>query len=81
MVCTGLCTQSQFQIMDEGAHLMTVQLALEEEADGKVAFFGQGVNKVIQTCLTNGMMKHADKIKSDFKVPDKWCTLSDPTVY
>lgn len=59
---------------------MTVQLTLEKEADGKITFFGQSVNETIRTCLINGMTKRADKIKSDFKVPDKRYALSGPTV-
>ncbi|KAM5537634.1 hypothetical protein V8D89_008712 [Ganoderma adspersum] len=59
------------KMMDESARLMTTQLTLEKESDGKIAFFGQSVNETIRTCLINGMAKRADKIKSDFKVPDK----------
>ncbi|KAI1794480.1 vacuolar protein sorting-associated protein 16 [Ganoderma leucocontextum] len=59
------------KMMDESARLMTVQLTLEKESDGKIAFFGQSVNETIRTCLVNGMAKRADKIKYDFKVPDK----------
>lgn len=62
-------------MMDESARLMTVQLTLEKESDGKIAFFGQSVNETIRACLINGMAKRADKIKSDFKVPDKRCVL------
>ena len=58
--------------MDESVRLLTLQQQLEKESDGKVAFFGQSVNETITTCLVNGMAKRADKIKSDFKVPDKW---------
>lgn len=57
--------------MDESVRLMTLQQTLEKEADGKIAFFGQSVNETIRTCLVNGMAKRADRIKSDFKVPDK----------
>ncbi|TBU22517.1 vacuolar protein sorting-associated protein 16 [Dichomitus squalens] len=59
------------KMMDESVRLMTLQQTLEKEADGKIAFFGQSVNETIRTCLVNGMAKRADKIKSDFKVPDK----------
>lgn len=57
--------------MDESVRLMTLQQTLEKESDGKVAFFGLSVNETIRTCLVNGMSKRADKVKSDFKVPDK----------
>ncbi|RPD64273.1 vacuolar protein sorting-associated protein 16 [Lentinus tigrinus ALCF2SS1-7] len=59
------------KMMDESVRLMTLQQTLEKEADGKIAFFGQSVNETIRTCVINGMAKRADKIKSDFKVPDK----------
>ncbi|OSC98084.1 vacuolar protein sorting-associated protein 16 [Trametes coccinea BRFM310] len=59
------------KMMDESVRLLTLQQQLEKEADGKVAFFGLSVNETIRTCLVNGMAKRADKIKSDFKVPDK----------
>ena len=64
-------THPQSQMMDESARLMTTQLTLEKESDGKIMFFGQSVNETIRTCLINGMAKRADKVKSDFKVPDK----------
>ncbi|KAI0697518.1 vacuolar protein sorting-associated protein 16 [Cerioporus squamosus] len=59
------------KMMDENVRLLTFQQTLEKESDGKIAFFGQSVNETIRTCLINGMAKRADKIKSDFKVPDK----------
>lgn len=57
--------------MDESARLFTFQQQLEKEADGKISFFGLNVNETIRTCLLNGMSKRADKVKADFKVPDK----------
>lgn len=58
-------------MMDESARLLAFQQQLEKEADGKVSFFGLSVDDTITTCLLNGMSKRADKVKSDFKVPDK----------
>ena len=57
--------------MDDNIKLLTFQQQLEKEADGKIAFWGQSVNETITTCLKNGMSKKADKVKNDFKVPDK----------
>lgn len=57
--------------MEEYSRLLNTQQQLEKEADGKISFFGLSVNETIRICLTNGMSKRADKIKSDFKVPDK----------
>lgn len=61
--------------MDESSRLLTMQEQLEKEADGKVTFFGLSVNETIRTCLLNGMSKRADKVKTDFKVPDKRSVL------
>jgi vacuolar protein sorting-associated protein 16 len=58
-------------MMDESVRLLTLQQQLEKESDGKIAFYGLSVNETIRACLVNGMGKRADKIKSDFKVPDK----------
>ncbi|KAI0346441.1 vacuolar protein sorting-associated protein 16 [Trametopsis cervina] len=59
------------KVMDESARLLTFQQQLEKEADGKITFFGLSINETIRTCLINGLSKRADKVKSDFKVPDK----------
>jgi hypothetical protein len=58
-------------MMDESVRLLTLQEQLEKECDGKIAFFGLSVNETIKACTTNDMSKRADKIKADFKVPDK----------
>ncbi|KAF5390852.1 hypothetical protein D9757_004539 [Collybiopsis confluens] len=49
---------------------------LEAESDGKISFFGQSVNETIHSCIVNGLVKRADKIKSDFRVSEKrfWFT-------
>jgi hypothetical protein len=56
---------------DEYARLLAFQQELENETDGKIKFFGLSVNETIRACVLNGFSKRADKIKSDFKVPDK----------
>jgi hypothetical protein len=58
-------------MMDEYVRLLSLQEQLETESDGRIKFFGQSVSNTIRTCLVNGMAKRADKLKSDFKVPDK----------
>jgi hypothetical protein len=58
-------------MMDESMRLLTLQQQLEKEADGKVSFFGLSVNETMKACLMNGLGKRADKVKADFKVPDK----------
>ncbi|KAJ7064984.1 vacuolar assembling/sorting protein VPS16 [Mycena amicta] len=59
------------KMMDESARLLTLQQQLEKETDGKVAFFGLSISESIRMCVTHGLSKRADKIKADFKVPDK----------
>ncbi|KAF8556045.1 vacuolar assembling sorting protein VPS16 [Imleria badia] len=59
------------KMMDESARLLAMQQQLEKDSDGKVEFFGKSVSETIRTCLMNGMGKKADKVKSEFKVPDK----------
>ena len=59
------------KIVDENVRLLSTQQQLEAEADGKITFFGLSVNETIRLCIINGMSKRADKVKSDFKVPDK----------
>ncbi|KAL5523006.1 VPS16 [Sanghuangporus sanghuang] len=59
------------KMMDENVRLLTFQQQLEKEADGKFSFFGLSVSETIRTCLLNGMAKRAEKVRTDFKVPDK----------
>ncbi|KDQ58687.1 hypothetical protein JAAARDRAFT_57575 [Jaapia argillacea MUCL 33604] len=59
------------KMMDEYSRLLAFQQQLEKEVDGKISFFGQNVNETLTTCLMNGMSKRADKLKADFKIPDK----------
>jgi hypothetical protein len=58
-------------MMDESTRLLAFQQQLEKESGGKVQFFGASVNETMRRCILNDMPKRADKIKSDFKVPDK----------
>ncbi|KAA1472557.1 vacuolar assembling/sorting protein VPS16 [Dentipellis sp. KUC8613] len=59
------------KMMDDYGRLLAFQQQLEKETDNKIPFFGLSVNDTITKCLVNGMAKKADKLKSDFKVPDK----------
>ena len=58
-------------MMDEYSRLLAFQQTLEKESTDKIEFFGLSVDVTIKKCLLNGMSKRADKLKSDFKVPDK----------
>jgi len=46
--------------MDEYGRILALQQQLETGTGGKT-----------RACLLNGLSKRADKVKSDFKVPDK----------
>ncbi|KAG5732305.1 Vacuolar protein sorting-associated protein 16 like protein [Termitomyces sp. T112] len=59
------------RMMDESVRLLTFQQHLEQEINGKIKFFGTSVNETMRLCILNGLSKRADKVKSDFKVPDK----------
>ncbi|KAF9445538.1 vacuolar protein sorting-associated protein 16 [Macrolepiota fuliginosa MF-IS2] len=59
------------KMMDENARLLTLQQQLEKETDGKISFFGLSVNDTIRQCLVNSLSKRADKVKTEFRVPDK----------
>jgi Vps16, C-terminal region len=67
--------------MDEYARLLAYQQQLEKEADDKITFFGLSINETIRTCLVNGMSKKADKLKADFKVPDKRSASISPPLF
>lgn len=56
---------------NESVRLLALQQQYEKDSDGKVKFFGQSVSETIRTCISNGMSKKADRVKSEFKVPDK----------
>jgi hypothetical protein len=66
-------------MMDESVRLLTLQQQLEKETDGKISFFGLSVNGTMRECLTNGLSKRADRIKTDFKVSDKRSAHFDVT--
>lgn len=58
-------------MMEESARLLVMQQQLEKDAQGKVNFFGLSISETIRACIMNGMSPKADRVKSDFKVPDK----------
>ena len=57
--------------MDESVRLLTFQQQLEKDAPTIGPFIGLSVNDTIKSCIINGLGKKADKLKSDWKVPDK----------
>ena len=66
--------------MDEYSRLLAFQQMLEKETTDKIEFFGLSVDETIKKCLLNGMSKRADKLKSDFKVPDKRYDIESPRI-
>lgn len=58
-------------MMDESARLLAMQQQIEKDAGGNFVVFGLSINETIQTCLLNGLARWADKVKSEFKVPEK----------
>ena len=58
-------------MMDESARLLAFQQILEKDTDGKVKFVGLSVNETIIKCITTGLPKRVDKLRADWKVPDK----------
>ena len=67
-------------MMDEYSRLLAFQQTLEKETTDKIEFIGLSVDETINKCLLNGMSKRADKLKSDFKVPDKRYETESPRV-
>jgi len=58
--------------MAEDAHrLLSLQLAFERELENKFAFAGLSINDFIFRLLTEGFGKRAERVRVDWKVPDK----------
>ncbi|WWC85237.1 uncharacterized protein L201_000099 [Kwoniella dendrophila CBS 6074] len=58
--------------MAEDAHrLLTLQQAYERELEYKFTFSGLPVNQFIHKLLIEGFTKRAERVRSDWKVPDK----------
>lgn len=58
-------------MMDESARLLAFQQILEKDTDGRVKFVGLSINETIIQCITAGLPKRVDKLRADWKVPDK----------
>ena len=62
--------------MDEYAKLLTLQQSLEKESNGRRSWSGLSVNETLRQCVMTGMTERAEKVRNDFKVPDKRFVLS-----
>ena len=72
-VLVSLMPISPWQMMDDSVRLLMFQQELEKEAPTVGPFTGLSVNETIKSCIVNGLSKKADKVKADWKVPDKRC--------
>ena len=57
--------------MDEQLKLLAYQQTLEKDCDGRRHFSGLSINETIRQCIVAGWPKKADKVRTDWKVPDK----------
>ncbi|SNX85643.1 related to vacuolar protein sorting 16 [Melanopsichium pennsylvanicum] len=59
------------KLVDEQIRLIAVQQALEKEDGHRSQYTGLSLNGTIRQLLFRNMSKKAEKLRSDFKVPDK----------
>lgn len=64
---------SYFQICDDELRLLAVQQSLQAEGGNafNVPLVGLSLNNTVRQCLTHDMAKKAEKVRTDFKIPDK----------
>ena len=59
-------------MMDESYRLLALQQTMEKETEDRgLALVGLSVNETIRALLKASLPKKAEKIRGDFKVPDK----------
>jgi hypothetical protein len=65
--------------MDEAYRLLAMQQTLEKEAEPGVGLHvvGLSVNDTISVLLKAGLARKADRVRADFKVPDRRCVPSE----
>lgn len=56
---------------EDSLRLLTLQEQMERELENKYSFVGLNVNETMSYLLQIGLGKRAEKIRSDWKVPDK----------
>jgi hypothetical protein len=61
---------------EDAKRLLSLQMAYERELGHKFLFAGLSVNDFIYTLLCEGLGKRAEKIRADWRVPDKRFVLS-----
>ncbi len=70
------------KLVGEEIRLLAFQSALQKEISANHRIVGNSLNDTIRFCLTNSLPKKADKLRSDFKVPDRrfWAIKIDALV-
>lgn len=58
-------------MMDDSYRLLALQQSFEKEAENRISLIGLSVNDTIRTCIEAGLPKKAERVRGDFKVPDK----------
>ncbi len=58
-------------MIEDALRLLKAQQGIEKETEHKFTLVGLSVNDTILHLLLNRLAKRADKMRSDFKVPDK----------
>ena len=61
---------------EDAKRLLSLQMAYERELAHKFVFAGLSVNDLIYTLLCEGLGKRAEKVRADWRVPDKRYVLS-----
>lgn len=66
-------------MMDESYRLLSLQQSIEAEENNRIRLAGLSVNETIRTLLVSGLGKKAERIRTEFKVPDRRYLLSPPS--
>ncbi|KAJ9095730.1 hypothetical protein QFC20_006597 [Naganishia adeliensis] len=61
----------EHRMADDSLRLLTLQEQMERELENKYTFAGLNVNETMSYLLQIGLGKRAEKIRNDWKVPDK----------
>lgn len=59
------------KMVEERVRLLTVQQALGKEVEGRKDLVGLSVNETIRQLVVLGLRKQADRVRTEFKVPEK----------
>ena len=65
------CEEADVQMADDANRLLSLQMAYERETEHKHRFVGLSVNEFISRLLIEGYGKRAERVRADWRVPDK----------